>query len=208
MKKFWTISLALIAIMVIVASGTGMLGTNAWFFDQETSPDNSFTAGTLDLKINGGDTPYTLFNVSNMAADAQPTGSITLKNTGSISGGLSISGVTITRYENGCNEPESSSGDATCENPGEGQGELQNVLNLRLYIDNAPITGYYGFEDTMLYNGLLKDLGATIPISKTLTPGAEARLNYVVDWWDTPSDNLAQSDGLKLDMVFGLDQAH
>ena len=198
--------LSLIIIAALVTMAVGMLGSGAFFVDTEKSENNAFAAGTLDLKVNGGDVPVTLFNVSNMAPDAQPTGSLTLKNEGSIAGNLSISSIVLTSYENVCWEPETESGDTTCADPGEGLGELQNVFNLRLYIDNAPITGYYGSEDTMLYSGLLSGLPSSIPVKAVVATGESVRLNYVLDWWDTASDNLAQSDGVKLDMTFRLAQ--
>lgn len=196
----------LVAVLAICVMVFGMIGSGAFFTDTEKTQNNAFAAGTLDLKVNGGDVPVTMFNVSNMAPDAQPTGNLTLKNAGSIAGNLSISSIVLTSYENVCWEPETEAGDTTCGDPGEGLGELQNVLSLRLYIDNAPITGYYGAEDTMLYSGMLSGLPASIPVKAVVAAGDSVRLNYVLDWWDTVNDNLAQSDGVKLDMTFRLAQ--
>jgi len=201
-KKF----MSLIAIVAVGVMVFGMLGSEAFFVDTEKSENNAFVAGTLDLKVNGGDVPVTIFNVSNMAPDAQPTVNLTLKNEGSIAGNLSISNVVLTNYENVCWEPEVEAGDITCADPGKDLGELQDVFSLRLYIDNAPITGYYGSEDTMLYSGMLSGLPSSIPVKAVVAAGESVRLNYVLDWWDTVSDNLAQSDGVKLDMTFRLAQ--
>jgi hypothetical protein len=203
MKKKLLILVSLLAVGVLVF---GMFGSGAFFVDTEKTQNNTFAAGTLDLKINGGDTPVTLFTVSNMAPDAQPTSNVTLKNAGSIAGNLSISSIVLTSYENACWEPETEAGDTTCADPGEGLGELQNVLGFTLYIDNAPITGYYGSEDTKLYDGLLKDLPSSLPVKAVVAAGESIRLNYVLNWWDTVNDNLAQSDGAKLDMTFRLAQ--
>jgi len=196
----------LVAVLAIGVMAFGMLGSGAFFTDTEKTQNNTFAAGTLDLKINGGDVPVTIFTVSNMAPDAQPTGHLILKNAGSIAGNLSISSIVLTNYENACWEPETEAGDTTCGDPGEGFGELQNVLGFTLYIDNDPITGYYGAEDTKLYDGVLKNLPSSLPVKAVVAPGEDIRLNYVLNWWDTNSDNLAQSDGVKLDMTFRLAQ--
>ena len=203
MRKLWKPIVLLAAIVVMVI---GVLGSGAWFSDKEVSPNNTFVAGTLDLKVNGADTPVTIFNVKNMKPGDQPSGSITLNNTGSIGGNLSISDVSVKNSENGCGEPEIEAGDLTCANPGPGVGELQNVLNLRLYIDTDS-SGYISAGDIMLYEGLMKNLGSTIPISQALAAnGGTTKLNYVIDWWDKSSDNLAQSDGVEINMTFGLKQ--
>lgn len=197
--------LSLIIIVALVTMAIGMLGSGAFFVDTEKSENNAFGAGTLDLKVNGGDAPVTIFSVSNMAPDAQPTGRIVLKNAGSITGNLSVSSIVLKSYENVCWEPETESGDTTCADPGEGLGELQNVLSLRLYID-ADKDGYYSGGDVMLYSGMMSGLPATIPSFTNLASTQEVYLNYVVDWWDTGSDNLAQSDGVTIDMTFRLAQ--
>jgi hypothetical protein len=202
MKKKYMLLIAVVSIGVMVF---GMLGTGAFFVDTENTQNNAFVAGTLDLKVNGGDVPVTIFNISNMAPDAQPTGRIILKNTGSITGNLSISGIVLKSYENACWEPESEMGDMTCDDPGEGLGELQNVLGLRLYVD-ADKDGYFSAGDVMLYSGMMSGLPAFLPSFTNLATGQEVYLNYVVDWWDTANDNLAQSDGVKLDMTFRLAQ--
>lgn len=195
----------LLVIATVIIMAIGMSGTGAFFVDTEKSQNNAFGAGTLDLKVNGGDAPVTIFSVSNMAPDAQPTGRIVLKNAGSHTGNLSISSIVLTNSENVCWEPEAESGDITCDDPGEGLGELQNVLSLRLYVD-VDKDGYYSTGDVYLYNGMMSDLPASLPSFANLAYTQEVYLNYVVDWWNTASDNLAQSDGVKIDMTFRLAQ--
>jgi hypothetical protein len=197
----------LVAVLAIGVMAFGMLGSGAFFVDPEVSQNNTFVAGTLDLKVNGGDAPVTMFNVSNMAPDAHSTGSLTLKNAGSIAGNLSISSIVLTSYEYGCWEPEIESHDTTCGDPGVGAGELQNIFNLCLYIDNDLDGSFNASIDTMLYRGMLRGLPASIPVKGVVAAGESVRLNYDLDWWDTlTNDNLAQSDGVKLDMTFRLAQ--
>ena len=113
------------SLMVIVAVAAIAVGaTGAWFSDEETSNGNSFTAGTLDLNVDGGNTNVVKFNVSNMRPGSQPTGSWILANVGSIGGYLDLENILVTSQENVCTEPEISAGDVTCGNPGIGLGEL------------------------------------------------------------------------------------
>ncbi|MDI6826781.1 MAG: TasA family protein [Candidatus Aenigmarchaeota archaeon] len=57
--------LASLMVIGLVATAMGM-GTYAYFYDIETSTGNTFTAGTLDLKVDGKDDPYVfVFSISN-----------------------------------------------------------------------------------------------------------------------------------------------
>jgi len=67
MKK---LLLSILAIFLVI--GLVGAGTNAWFQDTETSTGNTFTAGTLDLKIRDQDEPWgdgvtATWTASNMA---------------------------------------------------------------------------------------------------------------------------------------------
>ena len=195
----------------LLASGIGW-GTYAAFSDTETSNDNLFTAGTLDLTVNGqnGDNAQ-IFNIVNMKPGNQPTSYWNLQNIGSIPGTLSISAIAVTNNENGIIEPETQAGDVTI-----GVGELGSVVSIRLYID-ANKDGYYSVGDTYLYQGTINGLPSSLPIG-ALGAGATTRVNAVVDWWSnsppydgvTPyhlaDDNLAQSDSCELDFTFSLIQ--
>lgn len=61
MKKVLS-SIVLIGIVGLVAFGI----SNAFFSDTETSQDNTFQAGTLDLKINSLDNPPAVVNVTDL----------------------------------------------------------------------------------------------------------------------------------------------
>lgn len=80
--------LASIIVMALVASAVGV-GTQAWFSDTGTSSSNTFTTGTLILKLSNGPTweegvTATWTSPSNWAPSESFTSTLYLKNTGSI----------------------------------------------------------------------------------------------------------------------------
>jgi len=200
MKKILT-SVLTIALVVTVVTGA----TVANFFDTETSTGNTFTAGSLDLKIDGGDDNVVKFNLTNMRPGDQPNRSYKLQNAGSITGLLDIEEIVVTSYENGCVEAEVEAGDTTCDNPGEGAGELQNVLGISLFVDYNK-DGWFTTGDKVIFNGMMKDLPTSVDLNESLTPGQEKNITAIVNWWSTPNDNLAQGDSVELDITFKLAQ--
>ena len=188
-----------IVAIALMASALG-IGTYASFSDTETSVGNSFTAGTLDLKINGADTNVVAFTIANMRPGNQPTSSYVLSNAGSLSGTLDIISVVRTDSENTRIEPEIEAGDTT-----DNVGELSSVVNLRLYIDTDK-DGYYSTGDVMFFNGKVDQLPTSFVLNTPIAAGANIRINAVFDWWDTANDNKAQSDSFTLDLTFQLKQ--
>ena len=188
-----------IVMIALMASAVG-IGTYASFSDTETSVGNSFTAGTLDLKINGADTNVIAFRVANMRPGNQPTNSYVLSNEGSLSGKLNITKVVLTDSENTRIEPEIEAGDTTDD-----LGELSSVVNLSLYID-VDNAGGYSTGDVMFFNGKVNTLPASFDLNRPIAAGANIRINAVFDWWSTSADNQAQSDSFTLDLTFQLSQ--
>jgi predicted ribosomally synthesized peptide with SipW-like signal peptide len=90
MKKI--IGLAISAILIMTVTS---LGTWAYFQDSESANTNSITAGTMDLKLNGGDSEITLMTLTNQAPGASGTASATLQNIGTLPGKLSMSFSTV-----------------------------------------------------------------------------------------------------------------
>ncbi|MEM2463549.1 MAG: TasA family protein, partial [Candidatus Bathyarchaeia archaeon] len=94
-------------IIGILALGIGW-GTHSLFSDTETSSGNTFTAGTIDLKVNGTDDPYVVtITLSNMKP-GDDTGYYKwiLRNAGTLPGKVSITFSVMINNENGINEPE------------------------------------------------------------------------------------------------------
>lgn len=201
MKKI-LLSLAMIAMVSSVAVGA----TRAYFSDTETSTGNTFTAGTLDLDVDGNNGKNTVkFTVANMKPGNQPNGTYRLNNVGSITGYLDIESISVTNNENGCVEPETEAGDGTCNNPGAGEGELQNVVNLRLFEDND-CNGWIGAGETVFYNGMTGAVAGNYELNKQINASGTACVTALFDWWSTASDNLAMGDDMTLNMTFELAQ--
>lgn len=141
MKK---IILSLVAVFAVVAVAAGI--TWSQFNDSETSTDNSFAAGTLDLKVNDADSMAT-FTVENMVP-GQTKGSptYTLRNAGTVPGVVTMKVKNVRTEENGVTNPETKAGDSdgTRLDPDNftiatsGQGELLDQLILKFWVDDTP----------------------------------------------------------------------
>jgi len=200
MKRI-ALSLMTIATVAVLATNA----TGAYFSDTETSNGNTFTAGSLDLNLDGGNTNVVKFNVNNMRPGNQPTGSWNLENVGTINGYVDIENVSVTSAENSCVEAEEEAGDVTCGNPGIGEGELQNVLGVNLFVDYGK-DGWFSAGDKVIYNGLAKDMPSHFELNEPLNAGSDFNVRGIINWWSTSSDNLAQGDSMVLDMTYELGQ--
>lgn len=200
MRKIITSSALLVLVMGSVAGLTA-----AYFSDNETSNGNTYSAGTLDLNVDGGNTNVVKFTVANMKPGDQPKGTFTLKNVGTVNGYLDLENVAVTSTENGCVEPETEAGDTTCGNPGPNEGELQDVVNLRLFLDNN-CDGWIGTGETVFFNGKTGTVPGNVELNQALNSGATQCVTAIHDWWSTADDNKAQNDSMTLDMTFELGQ--
>ncbi len=81
MKRILGLTIAFMLLM-----GMGSIGTWAYFQDTETSTGNVFAAGTLDLKTDDVDGVTQTLYTSNLKPGDDISGSITLKNNGSVAG--------------------------------------------------------------------------------------------------------------------------
>ena len=195
MKKKILMSLFTIAIVGALIGG----GVMAVFIDTETSTGNSFTAGTLDLSLDGNNGTNTVeFTLVNMRPGNQPNGGLVCANVGSLNGTLNITSIVVTNAENGILEPEAEAGDTT-----DSVGELQDVVNIRMFLDYDG-NGYIGTGETVFFNGMVGTLPSLITIDEPLNAGASVRIGLVLDWWPTPNDSQAMGDGMVLDFTFAL----
>jgi predicted ribosomally synthesized peptide with SipW-like signal peptide len=94
-KKIIGLTIAALLVIAMIA-----VGTFAYFQDTETSTGNTFAAGTLDLKLDSGDTNVVKFTVTNANPGQSGTGYWTLNNAGSLGGYLNLSGITVVDIEN------------------------------------------------------------------------------------------------------------
>jgi len=196
MKKI-LMSLAMIALVASVAVGA----TRALFSDTETSNGNTFTAGSLNLTVDGNDGINTVkWNVGPMAPGNQPKGTFHLANTGNVNGYLDLENIVVTSHENTIIEPETEAGDVT-----DPKGELEDVLNLRLFTD-LDCDGWIGAGDTTFFNGKVGTIASGYDQNISIPAGGSACITGIYDWWSTASDNQAMTDSFDLDMTFELGQ--
>jgi len=187
-------------MLIIMASATAVGATQAYFSDVETSRGNTFAAGSLDLTIDGVNTNVVKFTQTGMNPDNQPTNYWTLANVGSMNGYLDIQNITVVSNENGIIEPESEAGDTTV-----GVGELQDVLNLRLYFD-VDEDGYWSTGDVLIYNGKVGAMPSSFELNRALAASSDVRIMAVFDWWQSTDDNKAMTDSFELGLDFELGQ--
>ncbi|MBA3047774.1 M73 family metallopeptidase [Patescibacteria group bacterium] len=142
------ISLGIIGIVSAVAIGA----TTAYFNDTETSTGNTFTAGTIDLKIDlqcpesGCD--FKLRDLDGdvffKECDIKPGDSEEVTISWHVydnNAWARIRLADIHDYENGCTEPEEDV-DTTCEDPGDVKGELDDYLIFTLWMDEGAKAGW------------------------------------------------------------------
>ena len=99
--------LASLIVIGILGLAVGW-GAYSYFNDTETGENNTFTAGTLDLKVDNKDDPNIVYiTLSNMKpGDDAGYYKWILKNVGTLPGKLSVTFSVITNSENGIEEPE------------------------------------------------------------------------------------------------------
>jgi len=140
MKKILT-SVLTIALVVTVVAGA----TVANFYDTETVTGNTFTAGSLDLTVNGENDPVQFSFSTDLLTPGvtKNAGTVAVKNEGSLTGKFTLMMTNVHSDENGLLEPEIADGDIegqeidpTGYNANTGDGELWDMLSVTLYIDS------------------------------------------------------------------------
>lgn len=201
MRKLF-LSVAVIGITSAIAIGA----TSAYFSDTEVSSANTFTAGTLDLKIDdqdGAQVAHVTF--ANVVPAVQWQGAEydhqwVLKNTGTLPGTVTYKIKNIQNFENGCNAPESVMGDISCLT-GTDQGELGSQMKLVFQLNQAP----YGYNQDIFPLNAAEGVAYT-PVAYHLNPG-ETKAVFLRSWFiSSPSNNLAQGDSVQFDIEFTLAQ--
>ena len=172
MNKKILISLSVIGIVATLAIG----GTTAYFSDIETATGNTFTAGSIDLKVDnachymGGNCPWAtstwaltdlqdgihkFFNFTDIKPGAWGEDTISLHLYDNPAWAwLKIDNVA--NQENGCTEPEGDV-DTTCGDPGTGEGELYQNLHFLIWMDNDG-DNVYDAGERKLHDGETLDL--------------------------------------------------
>ncbi|MFA6338593.1 MAG: TasA family protein [Candidatus Paceibacterota bacterium] len=186
MKKI-ILSLAVIALTATAAVGA----TRAWFSDTETSTGNTFTAGTLDLKVNQADSlPVVIANVVPGSSESAP---VVVTNSGNVNGKyLKLNVTDILDHENTTEEPEIGADGET------GLGELCGEVIVTLSETKDEVT-------TTFYNAALKSFPTAGIELGELAGGATRNLTVS---YSVPSTvgNKIQSDSCTFNMAATLEQ--
>ncbi len=187
-----------VATVGVAGVGAGA-GTAALFADSEASTGNSLQSGTLNLTLDGSDASVTLLSEVDVAPGESGQATVTLANTGSLPGYVDVVVSASVYYENGCPGNEGSR-DSTCNDPGPGEGELQDHLEVQARFQNGPD----------LWSGwdlAANRLGQGTVYSTDYQLAAGASDDFVLDW-ELPSDTgrEAQSDSIEFTLTFSLDQ--
>ncbi len=224
MKKI-LISVSVIAAVAAVVAGV----TTAFFSDTETSTGNTFTAGSIDLRVDLKGTdglntiePFGLtdlegrkiFNYTDLKPGDKGEATISLHVYDNDAWGcLDITNLQFN--DNGCTEPEAiDAGDNTCnEHP---DGELQNYLLFTVWrdynCDNVLDEGETIVDRAN--NKLIREMTLPIADSQNLWGNGDTDLkgSYTycigISWnlpWDT--GNIVQSDSVVADGVFSAIQS-
>lgn len=190
-----------------VAGAAAGAGTMAYFSDTEESTGNTVSAGTLDLtpgaSSDGGSFSIA---VSGLVPDdsGQEVGYLNLTNDGSIDGLLDYEITGWTDHENGLVGGEGDV-DGSGGNPGTGNGELSNVLEIQAYVDRSPGDGNRNNDQSMTsgwvgLSGGVVDTNVSVASGETIQIWVDARIPESVG-------NEVQSDSVEIDAAFHLDQA-
>jgi spore coat-associated protein N len=219
----------LISFMTIALVGALIGGgVYAYFSDTETSTGNVFTAGTLNLNLtdasdDGTESETATWVFSDIAPGATGGGArLTITNSGSMTGYLDLSSVTVTNAENHddtTDEAEAAvDGDTSDVSGG---GELGANLLVQIWIDtdnegDVDIDGSSNLLEESIYpaaavgtpdpgvTGVLDNIAATYDLDEPLSPGD----TYIALLYDLPgaTDNGIQGDSANLTFTVELDQ--
>lgn len=173
-------------LMIGLVLGVAGAGTWAYFSDTETSEDNTFTAGTLDLKVNGNDEPSIgHYTEANWKPGETRDDNVIFTNEGSLNGSLNIKVANI--------DGIACTGDETeyCDDAADLDGADFDVVIKEGA--NPP-----------LYSGLLSGLIAGVDVG-TLDAGASRTLTMQATLHGGVG-NAAQGDGIQFDIVATLTQ--
>ena len=178
----------LFSVMAIALVGALVgVGVHAYFSDTETSPGNTFTAGTLDLEVDS-ENPWTSTAITVTCMEPGATSNsvnITAENIGCLDGDLFMRLTAVTNAGNVTTEPEcvaeggtwtSPSGPCTGNTPVD---DVSTQITLNCSCDGSPVSGIDGVtlanaED--IWSSKIADLTengtATITISGTFSSSA------------------------------------
>ena len=180
----------------------------SFFTDEEISVGNTFTAGTINLKVGDDDLTIWNFVIPNIEPGNSGSEETVLANIGSIDGYLHIAFDNRVNNEMKCVEPELNDlipADDSCGDPGEDLGELAENLDLLVYIDENSDDNFSLGTDTLVYQGKAKGIlqGDEFNYSLLTSEARDLRIEWSLD---LSVGNIVQSDKAGFDIVFELTQ--
>jgi len=194
------ISLMTIALVSALIGG----GIYAYFSDVETSTGNVFTAGTLDLNLDGGNTNVVKFTVSNVKPGDNGGGTWTVANVGTIGGYLDLESISVTEAIGTTTDPE------LADEGGPDTTQLGNYLLVHMFIDTNN-NGSWDAGETDIFGtnaapAAINTIAGSYALDLSLA--ASGGTNYVTLLWSvaTSTDNRIQGDSVTLNMTFELQQ--
>lgn len=211
MNKKILLSLSVIAAVATIAVG----GTIAYFSDTETSTGNTFTAGTIDISVDG-ENPWTStekYQLNDMKPSQIEYTNFTIENTGTNPANVWKKVTNVKTEENGINESEceaygGSWNGASCTG-GTAKNDLDQVIQYDLSVIVKDSGGTERWSQT-LYN-MDKTIADIVAM-----PGYGTFLGMVPAGWtmdvtesyhmDASADNNYQSDKMTFDISLTAEQ--
>jgi len=129
-------------LLICVVAGLVAVGTWAAFRDVETSTENLFTAGSMDLKVDGEDDPIKAYfdDIGCVKPGDGGEVEIELENVGCVDGMADIHIFITESDENEALEPELNVGDLPDDMGNMFDGELAAKMQMRITADLPPFT--------------------------------------------------------------------
>ena len=208
----------LISVMIIALVGALIgAGVYAYFSDTETSTGNSFTAGTLDLTVDGAN-PWasTKITAANMKPGSSGVVDCTLVNAGNLNGTLTVDIKSLVDSQGTCPEPECVNEGGTYSGgscTGNTVVTLSSKMDIVVWVDNGAGSGTAnnGLKDgteQQLFSGTLfaADAAAAWSVTGGLSAGSTTYIgiSYSIA---TSVTNEIQDDSSTFTIEFVLGQA-
>jgi len=197
-------------LVIMVVASLGIAATQALFRDVEKSQQGTFVVGTLDLTLEEENGAQVAQNITVTKIGSQKTlaGEKTWKihNQGSLDGDLAFKLANVQNLENGCNEPESLV-DSTCDNPGDGEGELGSELIFQVIVGQGNqartlVTSDLSPAHVDQFEQQWNQANPPIKVKAGQT------LDVTLKWHNKENSlgNEVQSDSLQFDVIYELEQ--
>lgn len=207
MNKTTRMILGLLTLLVVITL-ISLTVSQGLFTDTERSSVSQFAVGTLEMDVSGESSSVAEpITITNLGASENESGSKTwyVLNKGSLPGIFSSNIDQVISYENGCNDPETVV-DASCGNPGAGEGELASTVNFSVYLNNStnPIINCNLTQECLAtFQQQWQDAVGSLELK------TQERIPFTFAWNITPPSeaNVLQSDSITFDIVFSLRQS-